>query len=314
MRAMAIDRFGGPEEFQLVDRPDPKVGPDVVLIDVRAAGVNPVDAGLRQGGLEAYFPHVFPLVLGWDVAGVVAGVGPAVTGLAPGDEVYGYVRKDFVGEGAYAERVAMQQRGVAKKAASLSFEEAGGIPLAGLTAHQSLHDKLGIGAEDTLLVHAAAGGVGHLAVQIAKAAGARVLGTASEPKHEFVRGLGAEPIDYRGGDLAAKVRELAPDGVDAVLDTIGGDTLTGSRELLRPGGRIVSIVQPPDPAFFAERDIATHYLFVRPDAEDLQALAQLTDSGRLRPHLEDVLALDQVASAHERIEAGHVTGKLVLRI
>lgn len=313
MRAMAIDRFGGPEVFQLEDRPDPKVGPDAVLIEVRAAGVNPVDAGLRRGALEAYFPHVFPLILGWDVAGVVLGVGPAVADLAAGDEVYGYVRKDFVGEGSYAERVAMHQRGIARKPASLGFEEAGGVPLAGLTAWQSLHDKLQVRSGETVLVHAAAGGVGHFAIQIARAAGARVIGTASEPKHEFVRGLGAEPIDYRGGDLAARVRELAPDGVDAVLDTIGGETLAGSRALLRNGGRIVSIVEPPDREYFAAAGIEAHYMFVQPDVDDLRELAELADAGKLRVHVEEVLPLEKVGASHERIEAGHVTGKLVLK-
>ncbi|MFE4606082.1 NADP-dependent oxidoreductase, partial [Kitasatospora indigofera] len=217
MKAIAIRQYGGPEVVEFTDLPDPRVGPDSVLVQVRAAGVNPVDWKVREGRLDGTFDVHFPLIPGWDVAGVVRSVGGAVTEFAPGDEVIGYVRKDSVEHGTYAELVAAPVRTLARKPAALDWAQAGGLPLAGLTAYQSLVKALRIKAGETVLVHAAAGGVGHLAVQIARALGARVIGTAGPRNHAYLRELGAEPVAY-GDGLAERVRELAPGGVDAALD------------------------------------------------------------------------------------------------
>ena len=312
MRAIAIDAFGPAEVLRLRDVPDPKVGPDSVLIRVRAAGVNPVDVGIREGALDAAFPHRFPLIPGWDVAGTVEAIGPAVVDLEPGDEVYAYARKTEIAEGTYAELVSLPAGMVARKPRKLSFVQAAAIPLAGLTAYQALTEALGVVRHETLLVTAAAGGVGHLAVQIGRHLGADVVGTAGAANQDFVRGLGAEPVDYGAGDVTAAVRALHPAGVDAVLDMVGGEGQAQARAALRPGGRIASIVDT-DPAKGAE-GISGHYVFVRPSAKELYELASLADEDLLVPEIADVLPLEQAAEAHRRVADGHVRGKLVLEV
>ncbi len=205
MRAVFHESYGGPEVLRVGERPGPLVGPDTVLVRVRAAGVNPVDVKVGAGGLQGAFPSFLPTVPGWDAAGVVEAVGPSVRDVAVGDEVLGYFRKDFVRDGTYAELVAGSSRHVTRKPPGLSWEVAGALPLAGLTAWQSL-DAVGVAAGDVVLVHAAAGGVGHLAVQIAVARGARVIGTASERNHAFVASLGAEPVSYGDGLVGRRAR------------------------------------------------------------------------------------------------------------
>ena len=307
MRAIAIDRFGGTDVLRLTELPEPKVGPDWVLIRVRAAGVNPVDAMVRAGVLEPAFPTVFPLVPGWDVAGVVERVGPAVTEFSVGDEVVGYVRKDVISEGTYAELVAAQVRHVAPKPATASFEQAAGLPLAGLTAWQAL-DAAQVGEGDTVLVHAAAGGVGTLAVQLAVLRGARVIGTASEGNADYLRDLGAEPVTY-GDGLVDRVAAMAPDGVDAALDLVGGESLDVSAKLVADAGRIVSIVDAETVLRLGGR-----YVFVRPDAAMLAGLSELVDAGTLRVEVSRTLPLEEAAQAHELIESGHGRGKVVLTV
>jgi len=239
MRAIAYSRFGGPDVLELVDLPEPKVGPDSVLVRVRATSVNPVDWKVREGYLDGLMDAVFPVVPGWDVAGVVERVGLDTPELAVGDEVYGYVRKDVVGGGTTAELVAAPVRTLARKPASLTWEEAAAVPLAGLTAFQSLR-RLGVTQGDTVLVHNAAGGVGGFAVQIAKAWGARVIGTASPARHDLVRGLGAEPVPYGDGMVEA-VRALVPDGVDVVADFVGGGAAATTPQVGTAGVRLGSI-------------------------------------------------------------------------
>jgi NADPH:quinone reductase-like Zn-dependent oxidoreductase len=200
--------------------PDPKLAPSAVLIEVKAASVNPVDWKVMTGGLDGLMDAVFPVVPGWDVAGVVVALGPDTPEFAVGDEVIAYARKDTVGAGTFAELVAVPAVAVAHKPSSLSFEQAAGLPLAGGTALRTL-DALQVSAGDTVLIHAAAGGVGSFAVQIAVARGARVIGTASPSNHDFVRSLGADPVAY-GDGVVERIRELAPAGVDAVADFVGG--------------------------------------------------------------------------------------------
>ncbi|WP_093478974.1 MULTISPECIES: NADP-dependent oxidoreductase [unclassified Streptomyces] len=307
MKGISYTRYGGPEVLEYGEVRDPKVGPDQVLVEVRAAAVNPVDWKCREGYLDSVLDAVFPVVPGWDVSGVVVRPGPAVTEFAAGDEVIGYVREDFLSRGTFAEYVAAPVRTLARKPPGLSFEEAAGLPLAGLTAYQVLVKALEVGRGDTVLVHAAAGGVGSLAVQIAAHLGARVIGTASERNHDFVRGLGGEPVAY-GDGLAERVRALAPAGVDAVFDTIGGDTLRTSAELLAPGGRLASIADP---------EVLGHggrYCFVRPDAEDLATLAGLAEQGVLTVHVEETFPLERTADAHRRNQEGSTRGKIVVTV
>jgi NADPH:quinone reductase-like Zn-dependent oxidoreductase len=315
MRAMAIRQFGDPGRIEEIDAPEPLVGPDSVLIRVRAAGVNPVDAKIRQGASAERWPHFFPLILGWDAAGVVERVGPAVTSVGVGDEVYTYARKDFVRDGTYAELVSMRAEAVVRKPATASWEQAAAVPLAALTAWQLLHEGLGIGSGDTVLVHGGSGGVGSFAVQLARAAGAEVIASGSSSNHDHLRELGAaETIDYNERDVAEAVRETHPDGVDHVVDLVGGDTLERSASVVRAGGNAASVLVPEAPAALAERDIGFRYVFVRPDGEQLATLADLIDGGRVRAHVQEAIPLAEAARAHEQIESGHTRGKLVLTV
>jgi NADPH2:quinone reductase len=313
--AIGIREFGGRDKLERLDLPEPKVPPDAVKIQIRAAGVNPVDWKLREGRLEPAFPHVFPVVPGWDAAGVVEAVGPGVVEVAPGDEVFAYCRKHFIGEGTYAEYVTVPATFVARKPARLSWEEAGAVPLVGLTAYQALFFGAGLTAGETVLVYGASGGVGGFAVQIAVATGAEVIAVAREEHREYVLGLGAyEVIDYTERDVVEAVREFKPDGVDVVLDVIGGETLARAVDAVRDEGRIVSIAQPPTDERFRQRRIQPAYVFVRPDGEELEELAELVEGGQLVVHLHEVVPLEEAARAHELLEQGHVRGKVVLRL
>ncbi|MDN3270043.1 NADP-dependent oxidoreductase [Streptomyces sp. MA15] len=307
MKAISYARYGGPEVLEYGEADEPKLGPDSVLVQVRAVSVNPVDWKARQGHLDAVLPAVFPVIPGWDLAGVVVRPGPAVPEFAEGDEVIGYVREDVLSFGTCAEYVAAPVRALAPKPRSLTFEQAAGIPLAGLTAYQVLHRVLRVRRGETVLVHAAAGGVGSVAVQLAAHLGARVIGTASERNHDFVRELGAEPVSY-GEGLAERVRGLAPEGVDAVVDTVGGDTLRASANLLGTEGRLASVVDP------GVTDYGGAYWFVRPDPVDLRALSDLADQGVLTVHVEETFPLDRTADAHRRSEEGHIRGKVVITV
>ncbi|MEU5421139.1 NADP-dependent oxidoreductase [Streptomyces sp. NPDC001407] len=307
MKAISYRSYGGPEVLEYGERPDPKVGPDSVLIKVKAAAVNPVDWKAQAGYLDAALDAVFPVIPGWDVSGVVVQPGADVAEFAVGDEVIGYVREDFLSRGTFAEYVAAPVRTLARKPANLTFEQAAGLPLAGLTAYQSLVKALKVGQGETVLVHAAAGGVGSMAVQIAKHLGARVIGTASERNHDYLRGLGAEPVVY-GEGLADRVRALAPSGVDAALDLAGGEALTVSPALLAEGGRIASIADP------AVLGLGGRYVFVRPDAADLTALAELAESGVLTVEVAEVFPLEKTADAQRLNAAGHTRGKIVVTV
>ncbi|AJT63349.2 hypothetical protein T261_1664 [Streptomyces lydicus] len=306
MKAITVNSYGGPSVLEYTDQPDPKVGPDSVLIRVRAAGVNPVDWKIVGGYLDALMHAHYPLIPGWDVAGVVEAVGVDAPEYAVGDEVIGYVRKDEVQHGTYAELVAAPVRTLARKPAALSWQQAAGLPLAGLTAYQALK-RVGTQRGETVLVHAAAGGVGSLAVQIAVAWGVRVIGTASERNHDFLRSLGAEPVTY-GDGLADRVRALAPEGVDVALDFVGNGVLDVSQQLLKDRSRLVSI---------ADGEVAAkggQMVWVRPDTADLTALADLADAGKLTVPIDAVFPLAEAAEAVKRSMSGRSRGKIVLEV
>ena len=289
--------------LRVEELPQPKLAPSAVLIEVRAASVNPVDWKVMTGGLDGLLDAVFPVIPGWDVAGVVVGLGPDTPEFAVGDEVIAYARKDTVGAGTFAELVAVPAVSVARKPTSLSFEQAAGLPLAGGTALRTL-DALDVSAGDTVLVHAAAGGVGAFAVQIAVARGARVIGTASESNHAFLRELGAEPVAY-GDGVVDRVRGLAPDGVDAVADFVGGQLET-SRAVLADGGRLASVADP------GVIEHGGRWIWVRPDGAESARLAALADEGALTVEVAQTFSLDQVAEAFAESQTGHVRGKLII--
>ncbi|GAA2832298.1 NADP-dependent oxidoreductase [Kitasatospora paracochleata] len=307
MKAIAIRRYGGPEVVEYTELPDPKVGPDSVLVRVRAAGVNPVDWKVREGRLDGILDAHFPLVMGFDCAGTVQAVGGGVTEFRPGDEVIGYVRKDCLEHGTYAELVAAPVRTLARKPAALDWAQAGGLPLAGLTAYQALVKALDVRAGETVLVHAAAGGVGSLAVQIATHLGARVIGTAAERNHLFLRGLGAEPVEY-GPGLADRVRALAPGGVDAALDLVGGDAVEISADLVTDPARIASV------ADYRVTARGGRYVWTRPDGADLAEVARLADEGSLTVPVVSTFPLSQAASAQALNAEGRTRGKIVLLV
>jgi NADPH:quinone reductase-like Zn-dependent oxidoreductase len=306
VRGVAYDRFGDESVLELRDDlPEPPVGPDVVLVRAHAAGVNPVDIGIRSGHLVGAYPHHFPITPGWDLSGVVEQVGPAVVDFAVGDEVFGYVRRDDVQWGTTAELVPVPQRCLAQKPESLSFAEAGALPLAGLTAYQALTEVLDVGEGDRVLVHRAAGGVGFFAVQIAVALGASVVGTASRRNHGFLRDAGAaEVLDYSAGPVSGQLG--AP--VDAVLDLVGGETLADAPKQVNDPARIASVVDP------GVLDLGGRYVFVRPDQHDLEELARMADAGQLRVPIAKAFPLEQIADAHRLVAGGHVRGKVVITL
>ncbi|MBT2423504.1 NADP-dependent oxidoreductase [Streptomyces sp. ISL-22] len=307
MKAISYSRYGGPEVLAYGEVRDPKVGPDSVLVKVRAAAVNPVDWKCREGHMDQMLESAFPVVPGWDVSGVVVQPGVSVTEFAVGDEVIGYVREDFLSRGTFAEYVAAPLRTLARKPRNLTWEEAAGLPLVGLTAYQVLVKVLQLKRDETVLVHAAAGGVGSIAVQLARHLGARVIGTASAHNHDFVRDLGGEPVEY-GDGLVERVRELAPEGVDAAFDTVGGEALKASVNVLAPEGRLVSIA---DPDVF---DYGGRYYFVRPDAEDLLRVSELAEEGAVSVHVSETFPLERAADAHRLNQEGRTRGKIVVTV
>ncbi|MCX5319091.1 NADP-dependent oxidoreductase [Streptomyces sp. NBC_00120] len=307
MKAISYSGYGGPEVLEYGEARDPKVGPDSVLVKVRAAAVNPVDWKAREGYLDPVLDAVFPVIPGWDVSGVVIRPGAAVTEFVTGDEVIGYVREDFLSRGTFAEYVAAPVRTLARKPRNLTYEEAAGLPLAGLTAYQVLTGALAVQEGDVVLVHAAAGGVGSIAVQLGRHLGARVIGTASERNHDFLRELGAEPVTY-GEGLAERVRALAPEGVDAVFDTVGGEALKASADLLAPGGRLASIADA------SVVDLGGRYVFVRPDAADLARLADLAEQDVVTVHVDETFPLERAADAQRLSAEGRTRGKIVVTV
>jgi NADPH2:quinone reductase len=315
MRSIAFREFGGPDKLEFMDLPEPHAGPGEVVIRVVAAGVNPVDWKIREGWLKDRFPHAFPIVPGWDVAGSVEETGEGVARIRKGERVFAYARKPVVQWGTYAQFVALPETSVAPMPSRLLFEEAAAVPLAALTAYQSLFATSGIGPGTVILIHGGAGGVGHYAVQLASGAGARVLATAGTSNQEFVLGLGADSaIDYTREDWSEAVDRLSPEGVDVVFDAVGGDTLRLSFDVLKPGGRLVSIVAPPDPALARKREVSAGYVFVEPSASQLATLAAMCDEGKLKPSVQRIFPLADAAEAQRLSQAGHVRGKLVLAL
>lgn len=315
MKAVIIQSFGHEDELKLADVPRPEPAPGEVLIRIAYSSVNPVDWKIRKGLLRQAIPHKFPLILGWDAAGTVESVGRGVTRFKPGDQVYAYARKPEVQWGTYAEYTTLIESSVARMPSNIGFNEAAGIPLVGLTAWQCLHDAARLRAGETVMIYAGAGGVGGMAIQFAKAAGARVLTTASRRNHEYVRSLGADAvIDYHDEDVAAAVQRQAPEGIDVVVDTVGEEAQSESLRFLKEGGRLVSVIEMPNAEKAARIGVKPLYVFVTPNGAQLEEISRLIEAGKVRPLAIDELPLEEVAQAHLRSEEGHVRGKLVLRI
>jgi NADPH:quinone reductase-like Zn-dependent oxidoreductase len=308
MKAVRIHTYGDRDVLKYEDAPRPRPGEGEVLIRVHATSVNPFDCFVHAGYATAYFNYTLPLILGSDASGVIEEVGAGVTSLAVGDEVY--ARAGVWRDGANAEYVVALASDVAAKPRTLDHIHAAALPHAVLTAWQALVEAAQVGPGQTVLIHAAAGGVGHLAVQLAKLRGAKVIGTASQ-HGDFLRELGAdEVIDY-----ATTPFETAASNVDVVLDLVGGDTQQRSWAVLKPGGILISAVQPPSEEMAAEHGVRSYYISSAPPiGETLAEVAKLVDAGQLRPVVSAVLPLHDIRKAHELLEGHHSKGKIVLQV
>ncbi len=313
MRAIAEDKFHGPTSLQ--DLPVPEIDADQVLIRVRAAGVNPFDWKVADGALKDEMEHRFPLILGFDAAGVVERVGAAVTGLAEGDEVYGYLSKPVIGGGTYAEYVSAPATIVAKKPTSIGFAEAAALPMPGLTA-MDLVDAVDPKDGESVLIVGATGGVGSYAIQLASRRGARVIATARRENEAFVRELGAsEVIDHTRGDLVDTVRAAYPGGMEAVIDVVSDrETVGRIAGLVKESGRLASSVYAADVGRLAERGVEATNIGTQADARRLEELSQMVDAGELSVRLERTFALEEAPEALEESRTGHVRGKIVLLV
>jgi NADPH:quinone reductase-like Zn-dependent oxidoreductase len=306
MKAIVYRSYGGPEVLEVAEVPEPKMMADNVLVRIKAASLNPADLGSQAGVMDAVVDSLFPVIPGWDLAGVVEEAGFAAPGFKTGDEVIGYVRGQAMHYGTYAEKISAEVRHLVRKPKNLSWAEAAGLPLAGLTAYQAIVRVLQVRAGETVLVHAAGGGVGHLAGQIAVAQGARVIGTASEANHSYLESIGVIPVRY-GDGLVERMREIAPDGVDAVLDAAGRGVLTTTESLGKPHVRVASVAGSTE----YPRTIP---VFARLDQADLLALVELAEAGKLRVRVARTYPLDLAAEAQRHLAEGHSHGKVVLEI
>jgi len=308
MKAVRIHAYGDRSVLQFEDAPKPAIAPDEALVRVVAAAVNPIDWKIRQGHLKAFVPYVFPLTLGWDFSGVIEALGSEVSGLAVGDAVFS--RPDIRRDGSYAEYVAVRAVEIARKPKTISHIEAASIPLVGITAWETIVSVGNLVAGQKALIHAASGGVGSLAVQIAKSRGAHVVATTSSANIELVRSLGADQvIDYRNQRFTDKVKD-----VDVVVDTVGGDVQASSWSVLRRGGILVSTVSVPSIERAAALGVRSAFVLISPNAAVLDQLAGLVDAGKLRPLIGGEFALRNVADAHALSESGRTVGKIVLYV
>ncbi len=305
MKAIYYENYGGPEVLKYGEMPEPKVGPDSVLIEVAAASVNPVDWKITAGYLDQVLYSKFPIIPGWDAAGTVVATGPAVRGIKEGDEVYGYVRLDFVHPGTFAEKIAAPARTVALKPKNLSYTEAACVPLAGLTAYQGLVEALAVRESETVFISGGAGGVGTFAIQIAKALGLKVIASASPHNHDFISSLGAEAVSY-GESLIDEIKAKAPSGIDGFFDLSGGPDGHRPVELLKDQSRVASITDA------TVQQYGGKYLFVRPSVEDLNALTRLIEEGKVRPIVTESFPLSNAADAFSSNMSGHTRGKIAI--
>jgi NADPH:quinone reductase-like Zn-dependent oxidoreductase len=304
MKAIRIHEYGGPNVLKYEDAPIPDIGPDGVLIRVRAAGVNPVDWKIRKGLMTAFRPLRFPAVLGADVSGTVERVGSLVSRFKPGDAVVARV------DGAYAEFAAVKTDAVAPAPQSIPLAHAAALPTAAATAWTVLFDAARIVPGQSVLIHAGAGGVGSFAVQFAKLAGLHVIATCSAANAALVKSLGAdEVIDYQKSNFAAKVKN-----VDLLLDNVGGETLKESYGVVRKGGLLLAIASPPDAALASQQGITARFEVAVINGVRLQEIAGLIDAGKVRVVVENELPLEEAALAHQLSEAGHVRGKIILNV
>ena len=332
MKAFVVSRYGKKNSIQAVELPQPELEAGDVLVQIHAASINPLDLKIRNGELKPILPYKLPLVLGNDLAGIVIKAGPNVQRFKPGDEVYAKPDKDRIG--TFAEMIAINENDVAKKPHTLDMEQAASIPLVGLTAWQALIDKAKLQAGQKVFIHAGSGGVGTIAIQLAKHLGATVATTTSTANVPWVTSLGADVvIDYKNNDFETILRDY-----DVVLDTRGGNTLDKSLRLLKPGGKVISVAGPPEPDFAKQfgvnwfliqamrllsfqirrkakrRGVTYSFLFMKASGSQLRELGSLIDSGVIRPVIDRVFPFQSTAEALAYVEKGRAKGKVVIKI
>lgn len=312
MNAAFIEQYGDITNIKTGKLNKPEAGEGEVLVKVQAAGVNPVDAAVVGGMLKDAIPGEFPLIPGWDVAGVVEDTGHSVSRFSSGDEVYAYARRPKIQHGTFAEYISLPESYLAERPTNISMEEAGGIPLVGLTAYQSIFDFGELKKEQTLLILGASGGVGTLAIQLAKSVGANVIGVASESNHEYMKELGADiTIDYNDNHVGNAVKEAKPEGVDLIFHCSRGDSFKQVMEtgVLKDEGKVASITNSnPD----ISDDIHFKYVFVEPNAEQLEHMTVLADSGKISVPVTDTFSLEEAGEALQKIQTLHTRGKLIV--
>ena len=332
MKAFIVDRYGGPDRVRAGETPDPEVGENDVLVQIHAAGVNPLDAKIRNGEFKQILPYRLPLILGNEAAGVVVRVGSRVRRFNSGDEVYAKPGKTRIG--TFAEFIAIAEDDVAHKPKAVTMEEAASIPLVGLTAWQALVERANLKKGDKVLIHAGSGGVGTFAIQLAKHLGAIVATTASAANFALVKRLGADTtIDYRKDDFEKVLKDY-----DVVLNSLAGETLEKSLRVLKPGGTLISISGPPDPDFASEigaswilrlairllsyrirrssrrRHVRYSFLFVRASGDQLREISSLIDSGVIRPVVDRIFPFESTKEAIAYVETGRAKGKVVVKV
>jgi alcohol dehydrogenase len=332
MKAFFIDRYGKKDSLRIGEMPDPELREDDVLVEVHAAGVNPLDSKIRNGEFKFLLPYRLPLILGNDVAGVVVRVGSRVRRFKPGDEVYARPDKDRIG--TFAEFISLNEYAVAIKPKGLTMEEAASIPLVGLTAWQVLIERANVKKGQKVLIHAGSGGVGTFAIQLAKHVGALVATTTSTANLDWVKALGADiVIDYSKDDFATILR-----GYDVVLNSLGGQVLEESLQVLKPGGKLISISGPPDPEFAKDMGsswilkqvmrllsyrirnrarrhrVSYSFLFMRASGDQLREIGCLIDSGNIRPVVDRVFPFESTNEALAYVGKGRAKGKVVVKV
>ena len=308
MKAIVIHQYGGPEVLKYEDAPRPEPKEDEILIRVMAASVNPVDVAIRSGIYAQYFHTKLPLIPGMDAAGIVEQTGAKITKFKKGDPVYAFFT--LANEGGYAQFVIAKENEASPKPKPLTYEEAAAVPAVGSTAWQALVETAKLQAGQTVLIHGGSGGVGHCAIQIAKARGAHVIATASTANQEFLKKMGADQaIDY----TKTKFEDVAKD-VDVVLDAVGGDTLTRSYGVVKKGGIIVTIAGEPDEAAAKARGIQCVSISAMPKADVLEDLRNLIEAKKLTPVVSKTFPLNEVTKAQEAIATRHTRGKIVLKV
>ena len=310
MRAASFKGFEGPEGIETGSMELPELREGEVLVKIKAAGVNPVDAVITNGYYKDMMPHSFPVIPGWDLAGTVEERGHAARRFEPGEEVYSYARRPEVKWGTFAEYIVIPESYLARKPANLSWEEAAAIPLAGLTAYQALYVAGNLQQGQRLLILGASGGVGSFAIQLAKARGAEVIGVASRKNHEYMKSLGAaHGIDYKEQEIGRAAKEIFPEGVDLIFDCTSGESLQQSLKSLKSSGKLVSILNQGGDL---DKAIDFQFVFCEPNVKHLEHLRELAEAGDLKVELSRTYSLEEAAEALKQIQTLHTTGKIVI--